>query len=488
MSLKEAKLSIKLYGGFSMLVVLLLLVAAIGFFSLVAVTGRVDKSDDAALLVNRLLEARRHEKNFILRRDNIYIKRVDGLVNQMLEQVERAKAKFTDKTDQARLADVALQVKEYHQSFQKYVSLAVRQGGVGGLGDAAADGKALAALDAQMVAAARKAIKHCEDLRADQKKRMASMINYVKWLIIIASLLALLLGGSAAWAITRAISKPLQMVISGLEDGSLQVASAAGEVSASSQSLAEGSSQQAAALEETSASMEELAAMTHQNADNSRQADEMVVESDRIMNQANQTMQRLMSAMAKISANSDETAKIIKTIDEIAFQTNLLALNAAVEAARAGEAGAGFAVVADEVRNLAMRAAQASKNTGDLIAKNIAETKEGSQLVEETDKQFKVVAESSHKIAGLISEIASASQEQSQGIDQINQATMEMDKVTQKVAANAQETAAASEELSAQAMTMRGFVERLSVLVHGADAAGRKLSLNKGAKRLKLPA
>ena len=128
--------------------------------------------------------------------------------------------------------------------------------------------------------------------------------------------------------------------------------------------------------------------MTRQNADNSKQADVMVTESDQIMSQANQTMQSLMSAMAKINTNSGETAKIIMTIDEIAFQTNLLALNAAVEAARAGEVGAGFAVVADEVRNLAMRAAEASKNIGELIKKNITEIKEGSVLVEATEKQF----------------------------------------------------------------------------------------------------
>jgi methyl-accepting chemotaxis protein len=390
---------------------------------------------------------------------------VDGLVQQILEQVVLTKSKLVDEAELRRLDQAALQVKSYHQAFKEYVALAGRQK------EARSQGDALAAMDSRMVEAARSAIKQCEELRADQKRQMIDMINYVRWLTIITSIGALLLGLLSAWAITRAVSKPLQMVIVGLEGGSQELSSAADQVSISSQSLAEGASQQAAALEESSASMEQLAAMTHQNADNSRQADAMVLESDKIMAQANQTMQRLLGAMAKISSNSGETAKIIKTIDEIAFQTNLLALNAAVEAARAGEAGAGFAVVAEEVRNLALRAAEASKNTGDLIAKNITETKEGSQLVEETERQFKVMAESTHKISGLISEIANASQEQSSGIDQMNQATLEMDKVTQQVAASAEETAATSEELTAQAKALRGFVQQLSRIVHGAGAA-----------------
>ena len=140
-----------------------------------------------------------------------------------------------------------------------------------------------------------------------------------------------------------------------------------------------------------------------------------------------------------ISKASEETSKIIKTIDEIAFQTNLLALNAAVEAARAGEAGAGFAVVADEVRNLAMRAAEAAKNTADLIEGTVKKVQDGSLLVATTNDAFSQVKESTTQVGNLVSEITEASKEQSSGIEQVNIAISEMDKVVQQNAANAEE-------------------------------------------------
>ena len=279
------------------------------------------------------------------------------------------------------------------------------------------------------------------------------------------ALVALLIGFLLTWLITRSITKPIKNVVVGLSDSASQVASAASQVANSGQSLAEGASQQAASLEETSSSMEEMSSMTKQNADNAQQADRLSKEAREIVDQANAAMQELTKSMSEITQAGEETGLIIKTIDEIAFQTNLLALNAAVEAARAGEAGAGFAVVADEVRNLAMRAAEAAKNTANLIEGTIVKTKHGSELVEKTNAAFSEVAASTSKVGELVGEIAAASSEQAKGIVEVNQAMGEMDKVTQLNAANAEESAAAGEELSAQSESMLGYVFDLASIV-----------------------
>jgi methyl-accepting chemotaxis protein len=268
------------------------------------------------------------------------------------------------------------------------------------------------------------------------------------------------------------INRPLNRVIVGLADGSDQVASASNQISSASQSLAQGASEQAASLEETSSSLEEMSSMTRQNADNARQADTLMGEMTGVVDSANQSMGELTTSMREVSAASEETAKIIKTIDEIAFQTNLLALNAAVEAARAGEAGAGFAVVADEVRNLAMRAAEAAKNTANLIEGTVTKVKTGSELVNRTGEAFIQVTQSSGKVKELVAEIAAASIEQAQGVDQVNKAVAEMNQVTQQTAANAEESASASQELNAQAEQMKGYVHQLAAIVGGAASQG----------------
>ena len=316
-------------------------------------------------------------------------------------------------------------------------------------------------------------------------KVMLDAARSTRMQVSITSVVAIVLGLLLAFGIVRGISTVLRRITDELGAGARQVASASGQVSSTSQSLAEGAAQQAASLEETSASMEEMSSMTQQNADNASQADGLMSDTKVIVGRANSSMEELKSAMDKITSASTETSKIIKTIDEIAFQTNLLALNAAVEAARAGEAGAGFAVVADEVRNLAMRAAEAAKNTAELIEGNIKNITEGSQLLASTDESFVQVADGSAKVAELVGEIAAASKEQSQGIVQVNLAMGEMDKVTQQNAAGAEESAAASEQLSAQANVMEGFVRELEALVGSVKGRGAKAGKKKPAKRNK---
>jgi methyl-accepting chemotaxis protein len=279
---------------------------------------------------------------------------------------------------------------------------------------------------------------------------------------------AALLIVSAIWFfVARGITRKINHIVEQLSEGSEQVASASKQVSSASQSLAEGATEQAAGLEETSSSLEEMSAMTKQNADNAQQANTLASEAKKSAGSGTESMSRMNVAIQDIQKSSNETAKIIKVIDEIAFQTNLLALNAAVEAARAGEAGKGFAVVAEEVRNLAMRSAEAAKNTANMIEESVKNSKNGVDIAMEVGKVLAEIVSSVGKTTDLISEIAAASAEQAQGIDQVNAAVSQMDKVTQQNAANAEESASASEELSAQAEQMDSIVKDLAVIIGG---------------------
>ncbi len=283
---------------------------------------------------------------------------------------------------------------------------------------------------------------------------------------------ALIVAILLAFFIIRGINRVLVDMSGKLDEAAVQVSAAADQVSSASQELAEGASEQAAALEQTSSSLEEMSSMTRQNADNAGQANILMSDTGKIVESAAKSMKELIRSMDEINDASEQTQKIIKTIDEIAFQTNLLALNAAVEAARAGEAGAGFAVVADEVRNLAMRAAEAARDTAQLIEDTRSKTERGTSVVAKTNDEFDKVSEGSRKIAELLGEITAASQEQAQGIQQVNQAMSEMDKVVQKTAANAEETAAAAEEMNGQAHQMKGVLAEMMLLV-GNDADTR---------------
>ncbi len=288
------------------------------------------------------------------------------------------------------------------------------------------------------------------------------------------SLIAMIIGVVAAMAlgilISRGINNALRRIADGLGRGAEQTASAAVQVSSASQSLAQGASEQAAAIEQTSASVQEMSSMTRQNAGNAQQANELADSAKASAEQGLAAMQRMSQAIDDIKKSSDATAKIVGTIDEIAFQTNLLALNAAVEAARAGEAGKGFAVVAEEVRNLAQRSAEAAKNTAQMIEESVQNSNNGVQISRQVGESLQSIAEAANRVSSLIGEIAAASREQTDGIEQINQAVTQMDQVTQSSAANAEESASASEELSAQADELNAMVRELLRMVGGASS------------------
>ncbi|SFM39724.1 methyl-accepting chemotaxis protein [Thermodesulforhabdus norvegica] len=286
----------------------------------------------------------------------------------------------------------------------------------------------------------------------------------------LAALIFLILGGIVIYFFAASITKPVFRISEGLMAAADQINAAAEEVAASTQELAEGASSQAASLEESSSALEELSSMTRQNAENADQAASLMKHTVQAVETAHNAMNRISTAMDEIDKASNETQKIIKTIDEIAFQTNLLALNAAVEAARAGEAGAGFAVVADEVRSLALRSAEAAKNTAKLIEQTVNRVREGVDVVGKASEAFAEVKNATSKVEELIGEVSAASREQAEGINQLNTAVSDLDKVVQQNAARAEESAATSEELNAQAAQMRDYVAQLLVVIGAGDS------------------
>jgi len=304
--------------------------------------------------------------------------------------------------------------------------------------------------------------------------------------IMIAGMLILfVLVLSAAFFLSGRFMKSVKHIAEGLAEASDLIASVSDEISSESRQLAVDVSQQASSIQGTSSSLEEISSMTKQNADNANQADHLVNDSKQIVGTANESVVKLTVSMEDISRASRETSKIIKTIDEIAFQTNLLALNAAVEAARAGEAGAGFAVVADEVRNLAMRSAEAAKNTSELIEGTVKKIRDGVELVAKTNENFAGVSSSTIKVGELIAEIATTSNEQARDIEQINGAVAGMDKITRQNVANAEKSASVSEEMNVRVEQMKDSLDDLLRLF--GEHVRKKVGERTGSPDLKRP-
>jgi methyl-accepting chemotaxis protein len=287
--------------------------------------------------------------------------------------------------------------------------------------------------------------------------------------MILTLIILTVIGFGAAMLITRSVVLSIENIITSLSKSSLEVGLSSSRLTVAAHDVASGATTNSASLEETGAALDNLNTMTERNAANAVEANTLMAQATDAVHKADTSMTNVIKAMEEISRSGQEIGKIIKTIDEIAFQTNLLALNAAVEAARAGEAGAGFAVVADEVRNLAIRSADAARNTADLIAATISNINSGSQMVGDTAENFKIVEEHAGKVAGLLSEVAAASKEQSQGITQISAAVTKMEEVTVSNAAKADDSAGEADRLSRQSGYLSTAVAHIVALVHGAD-------------------
>ncbi|HLP76380.1 MAG TPA: methyl-accepting chemotaxis protein, partial [Candidatus Paceibacterota bacterium] len=322
--------------------------------------------------------------------------------------------------------------------------------------------------------------KEAQDAAVSQLNRMLTVMILLAVVLLAVSLLA-------SYMMARSINRPILRISEQLTSEADQTTSAASHVSSSSQSLAEGASEQAASLEETGASLEELSSMTRRNVENARKATDLAKQARVAADKGVGDMDAMNTAMSAIKASSDDIAKIIKTIDEIAFQTNILALNAAVEAARAGESGMGFAVVADEVRNLAQRSATAAKETAAKIEGAIHNTTQGVDLSRKVTETLNEIVTKARQVDELAAEVAGASGEQMESITQLNNAVGQMDAVTQGNAAAAEESAAAAEELNAQAVAMKQSVGDLLQLVNGEGASSEESSLPDARKEMPQP-
>jgi methyl-accepting chemotaxis protein len=512
--LRNLKIGTKLFLGFSVMILFMGVVGVTGYLS----TGNIHRSIDEIFRrrlpsIDFLLQADRDlQQLLVAERSMIFANARSDAFKTLVEEYEQNLKQAEDRWESYKTLAATPEEKALISKFEasKTAWQDVSRQVVNGRKDDTREGRRVA-LDLSLGIAKEKfeemrnAIDRLTEINQSlsEQAHASSETTYQKTVVVLAGTAAigLLAGLLLMWGISRGVTKSLKSVINGLTEASSQVASASAQVSSSSQQLAEGSSEQAAAIEETSSSLEEMSSMTKQNADHAHEAKTMMEEASQIVGKVNQHMNDMAESIKEITTSSEETNKIIKTIDEIAFQTNLLALNAAVEAARAGEAGAGFAVVADEVRNLAMRAADAAKNTADLIENTIKAVKNGNDLTQSTQAAYTENVEIAGKVAALVDEIATASNEQAQGIEQVNRAVAEMDKTVQSAAANAEESASASEEMNAQAEQMKEFVGDLVTLVGGNGENGSKQKAktifretsffepakpNKGSSRVKL--
>ncbi|MDB5046988.1 MAG: methyl-accepting chemotaxis sensory transducer [Fibrobacteres bacterium] len=482
--LKGTSLSAKLYMGFG---TVLLIVAALGLFAYVQLAGI---KQDAKNMTGEAIPG------------ILYSQGLQMLVQENVSLVLRhvVAPDVKEKTQiEAEMADMGKKIDKMMEDYKETISDPKEQELFAAIGPArekfiaarneavlppSRSGKlneAMAAFTGRLVPAYQTyidAAEKCVDFNKEDGdrfgKEISTSVSLATTGIIIGLLLALAVGSAIGIFLSRSISSALQKVIASLSEGSEQVSSASGQVSQSSQQMAEGASEQASSLEETSASLEEMSSMTKQNSDNAKQANVMANDTRQAVEKSRTAMTRMSEAIGQIKNSSDQTAKIVKTIDEIAFQTNLLALNAAVEAARAGDAGKGFAVVAEEVRNLAQRSAEAAKNTSSLIEQSQKNADNGVAVSQEVATILTQIVESVQKLSQLIGEVSSASMEQAKGIEQIGTAVTQMDKLTQSNAANAEESASASEELSAQANELNDMVNVLVGIVTGSTEGGAR--------------
>jgi methyl-accepting chemotaxis protein len=428
-----------------------------------AKTARTDKISEAVFLVlevdQRAVLMRLEEKAFLASRDPARWTAINQHVTAVQKAFAALKKVSLTADDRQRLDRAGKATEDYLAAAQSWVT-----------SDNLAHREILPQMKIvgdQALAAAQAAENGALAASTGSSVTVNGIVNKSQAIIVVSLLAGLIVSIGAAIGLTLSITRPIKAIVAVLSANAEQTTSAAAQVARASQTLAEGASEQAASLEQTGASLEEMSSMTEHNAESAGRAKELAGQARQAADRGTTEMMDLSAAMGAIKESSDDTAKIIKTIDEIAFQTNILALNAAVEAARAGEAGMGFAVVAEEVRALAQRSAQAARETSAKIESAIAKSGQGAQFSERVGGCLEEIVGTARKVDELVAEITAASKEQSQGIRQVNLAVGQMDKVTQGNAANAEESASAAQELNSQANALKEAVCNLMDMVDG---------------------